>query len=624
MMRENKFVRFVLTGGTSAVFNWSTARLVSPYVGLGAAVAIGYLIGVTTAYLLARRFVFTQSGRTARIEFIRFCLVNVVSFGIVWVVTIVLARRVFPAIGFSWRPEAIAHAIGIMSPTIPSYLMHRHFTFAPAARAAGPQTPEDVTSPIQDSTPMTPLAVDMDGTLLKTDILVEGFVAAFFARPFLTLSAVSRLRAGRAAFKQRIAELARLDVSTLPLRADLVDYLALEADRGRPLHLVSAADHGEAARVAQRVGLFRSVQGSTPGQNLKGGHKARALAASFPGGFVYAGDSAADLAVWRAASGIVLAGASPGVARAAHGLHPPVVRSFARTKRGPRLWMKALRIHQWSKNALMFAPLFLSGAFMHWPIVLRTALGFVIFGMVASATYIINDLSDLSSDRRHAVKHNRPFASGDLPLVQGLVAAPVILVLAVAAAMALSPAFAAWLCVYLLTTLAYSFRLKRIAFFDVFLVGWLFTVRLLMGIALAGAVQSAWLVAFSMMFFFAMAVAKRHVEVSQATPGQVIHGRGYRAEDAPLTLVLGVTSTLGSILILLNYLISDAFPSGVYRAPAFLWAAPVLMSLWVMRIWLLAHRGALDDDPVAFATRDRLSLAMGALLGLFFLAAVFL
>ena len=289
-----------------------------------------------------------------------------------------------------------------------------------------------------------------------------------------------------------------------------------------------------------------------------------------------------------------------------------------------RPWIRALRLHQWSKNVLLFAPLFLSGVFLQWEGVVRAAIGFLIFGFVASATYVINDLSDLSADRRHAVKRHRPFASGALPVVQGLIAAPLMLVVGVAAAQALSPAFALWLCIYLVTTLAYSFRLKRVPFLDVFVVGWLFTIRLLMGIALAESAPSAWLLAFSMMFFFAMALAKRHVEVSQAAPGQTIPGRGYRAEDAPLTLALGVTSTLGSVLILLNYLIGEAFPSGLYRMPSLLWAAPVLLSLWVMRIWLLAHRGELDDDPVAFAMRDRISLGMGALLGVFFLGAVFL
>ena len=135
---QNKFVRFVFAGGTSAVFNWGSARLISPYVGLDGAVAVGYLVGIVVAYLLSRRFVFSQSGQTPRMEFVRFCLVNIVSFGIVWAVTALLVRQIFPAIGFAWRPEAVGHAIGIVSPTIPSYLMHRHFTFAPASARSEP------------------------------------------------------------------------------------------------------------------------------------------------------------------------------------------------------------------------------------------------------------------------------------------------------------------------------------------------------------------------------------------------------------------------------------------------------------------------------------------------------
>lgn len=467
-----------------------------------------------------------------------------------------------------------------------------------------------------------PLVVDMDGTLLRTDVLYEGMAAAFAKRPLAALAALPLLLRGRAPFKRRIAEIAPLDVDGLPAREDFVAWLETEKARGREVHLVSAGEERIVAAVAARFGVFDTAQGSDGARNLKGSRKAEELRRRFPGGYVYAGDSRADLAVWRTAAGAVLTGASPAVAAQAARL-TMIEKRFDNPPAGVRAWRKALRLQQWAKNLLLFAPLFLAGMFDDAHAIVMTLIAFVLVGLTASGTYVLNDLADLQADRRHRSKRARPFASGVLGVEKGMIAAPLFIGGGLAAAFALNVNFGAILLIYLITTLSYSFRLKTVPFLDVSVLAGLYTLRLIMGAVVIGAPVSAWLLTFSAAFFLSLSLAKRHVEVAHATGSGKVMGRGYRVEDAPLTLAFGVASGLASIQILVTYLIEEAFPSGVYVAPGFLWAAPVLIALWVMRIWLLAHRGELDDDPVAFAVRDKISYALGAGLAVAFGLAVF-
>lgn len=467
-----------------------------------------------------------------------------------------------------------------------------------------------------------PLAVDMDGTLLRTDVLAECAAMALLKKPLQVLAALPLLFKGRAAFKARMAEIAELDVSRLPVREALVDFLKTEKQKGRGIYLVTAGDRHLAERVAARFDLFDAVHASDGHTNLKGPNKRAHLQAAFPDGYAYAGDSRADLTVWREADSVVLAGATRGVAAKAHRLGKPVEAEFDTGGVSFKKWRKALRLHQWSKNALIFAPLMLSGK-LAIPSLITCVLGFITVGVAASATYLINDLEDLHNDRGHRTKRMRPLAHGDLPIAHALVAAPLMLAGAITAAVMLSPPFALALCAYLVVTLSYSFRLKRIPLLDVIVLGSLYTLRLIAGTLLADTPFSPWLLTFAMFFFFSMSLAKRHVEVSSATtaPDKLIPGRGYKPSDAPLTLNMGVATSAAAMLVIVQYMMAEAFPSNVYGLPGFLWAAPVLLGIWICRIWLLAHRGELDDDPVAFAVKDPISLGLGVVLVVFFLLA---
>jgi 4-hydroxybenzoate polyprenyltransferase len=473
------------------------------------------------------------------------------------------------------------------------------------------------------ATQALPLVVDLDGTLARTDTAFELIAANLTRKPLAVLAALVAGLTNRAKMKSRLVAAGPIDIEALPLRDDLVAWIAAQRRAGREIHLASAADQAVVDQIARRVGLFDSAIGSRDGNNLKGERKAAALVERFPDGFVYAGDSPADAPVWRAAKGAVVAGDSAAAARAARRADRPIEASFRDPPTTFKDWRKALRIHQWAKNILLFVALFLGQAYSDPAAFAACVAGFFVLGAVASGTYVLNDLLDLSNDRRHPTKKTRMLASGRLKIVQALTLAPLLILGGVAAGFALDPLFGAGLAAYLVLTLAYSIRLKQVPFLDTLLLAWLFTLRILMGGALAGVVVSEWLLVFSMFFFFGLSTAKRHVEVLRRgrDGGGALPGRGFSSEDEAVTLAFGVAASVASILILVMYLMEGAFPSGLYTSPVFLWAMPVVVGGWLTRIWLLAHRGELDDDPVAFAIRDRVSVALGLLLGLSFLTA---
>lgn len=474
-----------------------------------------------------------------------------------------------------------------------------------------------------DALNLIPIVVDLDSTLLATDTLWEQLVFGLFHEPLALLEALPQLLRGRAALKVSLAARIPLPIETLPLRADLVDWLRGEAARGRDIHLCSAANQNVVDAIARRLNIFASAMGSGAA-NLKGQAKAAMLARLFPDGFCYVGDAGADLPVWAAAETVGLAGASPAVARAAHALGKPVEAEFAAAKLTPADCLKALRAHHWSKNALIFVPLLLGHAWHDLAAVSDAILGFLCLLLATSATYLVNDLADLDADRRHWSKRNRALASGRLSIPVGLLCAGVALGAAVIAGFLLSLDFALALCAYLALTLAYSFGLKRVPLLDTLIIGILFTSRLVMGITLTTHDYSEWLLVFSLFFFFSMAVAKRHAEIvaSGATMTHSLESRGYQVEDAPLTLVFGAAASIASLLIMALFIVEQVRQRNLYHHPAVLWGIPVVLSIWVGRVWLLAHRGRMTEDPVTYALRDPTSLFLGAAVAIVFLAAL--
>ncbi len=455
-----------------------------------------------------------------------------------------------------------------------------------------------------------PLVVDMDGFLVRADLSAEAAVASLES----TVSRMSRAVRGdrRGVAPEQIAEYARrgVDVSGLPLQNDLVTYIVAAAETGREIHLVTSASQEIADAVATRIGGIASATGALPARTMTNADKLADVKKRFPAGFAYAGRAPQLLAE---ADAVVVAKRDKATARAVLARGGKIEVEIDAPRAGLHTWIKALRCHQWSKNALIFVPLILGHVFFDTSAILACVAGFLLMGVLASGTYLVNDILDLDSDRRHPTKRNRPLARGDIPLSTALAVAAVSIAGSLVASYFLSPVFAACLAGYLLTTLAYSLYLKRLLLVDVFVLAVLFTSRIAMGIALAGVPASPWLLTFTMFFFLSLSLAKRHVEVVNAGLMGVadIPGRDYRASDLPLTVALGIGSNAVAMLVLFLYLTFEAMPTGFYTQPYWLWAAAFVVFLWSLRIWGLSHRGKLDADPVAFALRDRTSIALG-------------
>lgn len=461
----------------------------------------------------------------------------------------------------------------------------------------------------------TPLVVDLDGTLLRTDSLHESAIRVLRDRPLDVARLPLWLAQGKAAMKRRIAERVTLDPAALPYRDDLLDWLRAQREAGRRLVLCTASDAAVARAVADHLGLFDEVMASDGTLNLAGERKAEALVARFgAAGFDYAGNSAADLAVWARARRAIVVDAPAEVARRARE-RGEVEREFPREPAGPADWRRALRLHQWLKNLLLVVPVLAAHEVAnpaHWG---ALALAFVSFSLCASAVYVANDLFDLESDRLHPRKRSRPFAAGRLPAWQGVVAVPLLLAASLAVGAGVGGSFLPWLAGYFLLTCAYSLRLKRMVLVDCLALATLYTLRIVAGAAATGIEPSFWLLAFSGFLFLSLAFVKRYAEllVQVGRGSAKAHGRGYLTEDAPLVLVFGVVSGYAAAVVLALYLNSDAV-ARLYGRPTIAGAAVPILLLWISWVWLQAHRGRMHDDPLVFALRDPASLASGAAL----------
>ena len=470
-------------------------------------------------------------------------------------------------------------------------------------------------APVVRDAPGVPLAVDLDGTLVRSDMLMESLASALRRAPWLVLALPFWLMGGRARLKSEAARRADLDLTLLPYDENVLAQLRRARNAGRTLVLATAADESIARRIADHLGIFATVIASDGIVNLKRETKARALVERYgEAGFDYVGEDRHDLPVWKHAREAYVVGSSAVITTGLANLGKPI-HSIERTSRPVRALVKGVRAYQWAKNLLVFVPLLTAHVYLHPPSLAAAALAFVAFSLVASAVYLANDLVDLQDDRRHPTKRARPLASGELPIAAALLLLPVLLVAAAATAALLPWAFGALLVVYVATNLAYSWRLKRAALVDVFVLAGLYTLRILAGAAAIEVPVSHWLLAFSLFAFLSLALAKRYVEVANVASRdeERVGGRGYLAGDGALLGMLGTASGYLSVLVFALYITSPQVVM-LYRSPAILWFAVPLLLYWVSRVWLLAHRGALHEDPLLFALHDPPSYATGALI----------
>lgn len=466
-----------------------------------------------------------------------------------------------------------------------------------------------------------PLIVDLDGTLLNTDMLHESALKVFRDNPVNGFRIPFWLCKGKAILKRNLANRFSFDPALLPYNIELLEWLKMQRANGRKLVLCTASDQLFAELIAAHLGLFEEVIGSNGLNNLSGKRKADILEKRFGrSGFDYVGNSSADLLVWKFARCGIVVNASKNLANQAARVCS-VEAVFPKHKFAIRTWFKVFRVHQWLKNLLIFVPLFAAHELANGSAWLSLVLAFISFSLCASCVYIANDLFDLESDRIHPRKRLRPFASGLVSLATGVILAPLLFVGSLVIGSYVGSSFLYWLVCYSALTCAYSWGLKRVILADCLTLSLLYTLRIIAGAAAVGQALSFWLLAFSVFLFLSLAFVKRYseLEVQLKSGREKIHGRGYLTSDAPLIQTMGITSGYVASLILALYINSDAV-SKLYREPYWVWGAVPVMIFWTSWMWMQAHRGKMHDDPLVFAVKDRTSLAAGVVFALFLMA----
>lgn len=468
-----------------------------------------------------------------------------------------------------------------------------------------------------------PLCVDLDGTLVKTDVLLEVIISAVKKRDARLLALPLWLWRGLPAAKRKIAELAPLDPALLPYDQEIVEYLKAERAAGRQLILATASDELIAKKVARHLGIFNQVFASDGINNLSARHKAERLVKEFGDqGFDYIGNERRDVAVWRKSRQALVARPTKVTLAAARRVSK-VVKVFGGASNRLASWLAALRPYQWVKNILIFMPLLMAHELGDPSKLRQTLVAFVAFSLGASTFYLLNDLFDMPADRLHPTKRRRPLAAGDISITTAIVSMPILLLLSLALAYFVGTNFLLALLAYLVATCCYSWYLKERLLIDVVMLALLYVTRVVAGALAAAVAISFWFLAFALFIFFSLALIKRVAELRllAARHQERARGRAYTTSDSELLISLASASGCVSVLVLALY-IHSAEVATLYHRAYLLWLICPVLFYWISRALLFADRGQMSDDPIIFATRDRVSYIAGAIvLGLLLAAA---
>ena len=473
---------------------------------------------------------------------------------------------------------------------------------------------------------------------MKTDTLIDSVLVLARQNPGAILSIPGWLSQGKAAFKRHVTQAVEIDVAALPYNRPLTEFLFQEHAAGRPIYLATAADRTLAERIAEHHQIFSGVLASDGSHNLAGDNKLQAFRERFGNEFSYIGNARPDLPILMACQEPMVANPDAALMSGLKSAHVVPARIFRDQKPALQTWLKAIRLHQWAKNTLIFLPLFLAHGWRGpnaTVSIIGAVMAFLSFGLCASATYIVNDLLDIEADRRHHTKHRRPFAAGNLPAFKGVLVVLLFFAVSVLLAIALPHvltrsgavllefySFLYWLLIYAVTTTAYSFALKRIVLVDVLVLSGLYTIRIFAGAAASGNPVSNWLGGFSVFFFLSLAFIKRFAELEnlRVLGKAPTNGRGYLLHDVEQLRSFGTTAAYASVVVLMFYI--SQLDTRLYHHPGRLWLLLPVLLLWVSQLWLLASRGQLNEDPVVYAITDKRSLLLGVLVMAVVLTAI--
>jgi len=471
---------------------------------------------------------------------------------------------------------------------------------------------------------LKPLVVDLDGTLIKTDLLYQSLFSYVKRYPLAILAPFVWLSKGKSRLKEELARHIDIDVSVLPYNQGVLEFIKAEREKNRRIILATASHRIHADRIAGHLQVFDEVMATEGQMNFSASTKRDRLVSAFgTNGYDYIGNSHADVVVWESAEKAYLVNSEPAVERRMAG-KSGVERIGTSLPNGLRLWLRAMRTHQWLKNVLLFVPLIAAHRIGDIQAILYGLLAFMLFSLCASSVYILNDLMDMEDDRHHRTKRTRPFASGDLSIKAGIVAFLLSLLVSLSGSWLLMPwQFTMVLGVYYSLTIMYSFVLKKIIVSDIIILSLLYTTRILAGSYAFNLLPTYWMLAFSMFIFLSLALVKRYSELRDARENgsnTQTKGRGYYPSDLEMIAALGAASGYLSVMVMALY-IQDPETVRLYNNPKIIWLACPVLLFWITRVWLLAHRGAVHDDPVIFAVTDKASIVAGVVFGMIFVMA---
>lgn len=469
---------------------------------------------------------------------------------------------------------------------------------------------EDKSNEINENELNIALAVDLDGTLIAGDTLFESCLIAVKKHPWLLLLMPFWILKGKLFFKENVHRFAEPDYETLMYHDEVIEFIEQEKSKGRQIILATASSQVIADKIAEDLGIFDIVLGSGDGTNLRSSFKATELVKRFgTKGFDYMGDSSADINVFKSARYAYLVEPKSSVRKKTEEIGN-LKQVFGEKQSKIKLIIKEIRVYQWVKNLLVFLPMLLAHILPEGNYLASTLIAFLSFSFTASSVYVLNDMLDLSADRKHSRKRNRPFASGKLSLKYGFVLFPLLLIGGFLPAILFLPlSFLILLTSYLIITTLYSFILKRIYIIDILVLAGLYTLRLIGGALAVDVEASPWLLAFSMFIFLSLACVKRFTELNDllSKNKEKTSGRGYFTNDISLIQNIGTSSGLLSILVFVLYVNSKEVLS-LYSNPYLLYLVGLLLLYWILRIWFKAGRGEMHDDPIVFTGRDSASL----------------
>jgi 4-hydroxybenzoate polyprenyltransferase len=467
----------------------------------------------------------------------------------------------------------------------------------------------DIADDCPDVGRIMPLVVDLDGTLIRSDLLIESFFTAIGRNPLVIGDVTHAAFRGKAALKELLASKGEAEPARLPYDDVVLSMIRAAREEGRDVYLASASNWRHVKAVADHLGIFTGWIASEAAINLSGVRKAAVLVERFGDGqFDYVGNDRVDLEVWQHAAQAISVRASANTRAALARLHPDVICLDPEQPPILRRWLQLLRVHQYAKNGLLLVPLLTAHAF-NLPALVQVLIGIVAFSLCASSVYLLNDLIDINADRAHPTKHLRPLASGTIPILHAVMAAPLLLLAAFALALFIGPEFVAVLGGYYCLTTAYSFWLKRKMLIDVVALASLYTIRVLAGAAAIDVTVSEWLLGFSVFIFMSLALIKRYVELAVrldlGMPDPT--NRNYKLNDLPIVATMAAVCGFNAITVLALY-ISSPDVHVLYREPRLLWLLCVVLMYWIGRMLLMAHRRWVPEDPIIFALQDRVSL----------------